>query len=264
MSVYKGTQLIAANGAPGRNGADGRNGQNGQGVMIVPTRTELHNNVNVDGAIEMTNTAVNSNWCEVGGYNNSITGSGQATIVWGYGNVVNNGQSGSVFGYGNHVGTMAQGSFVSGFQNDVGNINTQGSTFIGADLDLTGNAANGYPGMLVQGRGHSAVLIGIDGGVQLGHEISQNSGLPKMPYGLSNTSSLVLIGVTGSQESVDGNVGLLLRDNGDLGVLGDIGFTAKVPEDEPGEGTVIGEYTLGQIVYALIDAGILPGPNQNL
>ena len=267
MSIYKGTQLIAANGSPGADGRDGTNGQNGQGIMIVPTRTELHNNVDADGTIEMTNTAVNSSWCDVGGYHNSITGGGQATIVWGYGNVVNGGQSGSVFGYDNHVNRMGQGTLISGFQNDIGQISTQGATFLGSQFDFP-NYTDGYRGMLVQGKGHSTVLIGTAGGVQLGHDINENSALPKMPYGLSNTSNLVLIGVTGSYEqaSTNGDIGLLLRDNGDLGVLGDIGFTAKVPENEIGEGTVIGEYTLGQIVKALIDAGILPGnlPNQNL
>lgn len=267
MSIYKGTQLIAANGAPGANGHNGTNGQNGQGIMIVPDFTELHNNINFDGEIEITNRVLSApgeeahaSWCTVGGYNNTISGTGQATMVWGYGNDVSGSQSGAVFGYRNNVDGMGQGSLISGYENVVGQVNTQGATFLGSGFNFPNNT-NCYRGMLVQGDGHSAVLIKNEGGVQLGHDINENSALPKMPYGLTNTDKLILVGVSGSSSLTNGDIGLLLRDDGDLGILGDIGFTAKIPQGEPNEGHIIGQYTLGEIVKALIDAGILPAPN---
>jgi len=83
MSVWKGNNLIAA-AIPGRNGTNGADGRNGDGIMIVRTRTELHNNIDANGQIEMTNKVIpasgelepHASWCEVGGYDNSIIGTG--------------------------------------------------------------------------------------------------------------------------------------------------------------------------------------------
>jgi len=83
MSVWKGNNLIAAT-VPGPAGQNGTNGTNGQGIMIVPNFTELHNNINANGDIEMRNKVMpipgeseaNAAWCEIGGYNNKIIGTG--------------------------------------------------------------------------------------------------------------------------------------------------------------------------------------------
>ena len=124
MSVWKGNNLIAMS-VPGQNGTNGQDGRNGQGVMIVPSFTELHNNINANGDIEITNKVVPddgesqgyASWCEVGGYRNQIVGTGQATMVWGYGNTVGHGQSGTVFGCRNNVKSYGQGISVEGFEN---------------------------------------------------------------------------------------------------------------------------------------------------
>lgn len=256
MSIYKGTQLIAANGAPGQNGQNGRDGQNGDGIMIVHTRTELHNNIDSDGEIEMTNKVVASvgasepphaAWCEVGGYNNMIVDTGQATMVWGYGNTVSGGQCGVIFGYGNEINGVGQGTCVTGYDNRLTS-GTQGLTLMGYSNEIN-NDIHAKQGMLIQGYGHTKLYIDQNGGVQLGYGLkdSATTAKPSMPKNTGVDSQVTMaVGVRLGNEnpSAQHAIGLALRGDGDVGVYGDIGFTAK----DLVSGASLGNYTLGAIV----------------
>lgn len=263
MSIYKGTQLIAANGAPGMNGTDGRNGD---GIMIVPTRTELHNNIDANGEIEITNKVVaaagaseppRAAWCDVGGYNNMIVGTGQATMVWGYGNTVEDGQCGVVFGYGNEVNRIGQGGSVTGFDNVVTEMG-QGAHIEGCEnlIDQPDQ------GVHVEGCRHNFsstssgdTRLRLSAGGHLG-----GYGLTSIDDNFIKTNVIggesTYIEAIGVKTGYNGDTGRLMRNDGCMGIKGDLTFTAVDDHDQ-----IIGRYTLGEIVQALITAGILPAPN---
>lgn len=264
MSVWKGNNLIAAT-VPGQNGANGTDGRNGEGIMIVKDFTELHNNINVNGSIEMRNRVVpasgelepHASWCEVGGYDNEIVGTGQATMVWGYGNTVSDGQCGAVFGYGNEVDGIGQGGNVEGFENVV---NSMGQ---GAHIEGYENLIDRpRQGVHVEGYGHNFSSTS-SGDTELGLSAGGHLG----GYGLTSiddnfiktrviSGESTYIEAIGVKNGVTGDTGRLMRNDGCMGIKGDLTFTAVNDNDQ-----IIGRYTLGEIVQALITAGILPDPN---
>ena len=257
MSVYKGTQLIATNGTPGKNGTDGRpgtdgrNGQNGQGIMINNSFVELHNNINADGTIEITNESEQSNWSSVGGYGSSIS-AGQASIVFGYRNSLRSTQNASVFGYENNCINIGQGGFVSGKYNTINELGN-GTTVLGHSntIDLESNGA------IVLGSNHNIDngYTVSDGGIIAGFHVTDDSSLPSMPHMKEDyeSTNLILIGLKkGNGSSGDGEVGICVRNDGCVGISGDLAFEAL-----NSNGSSRGRYTLGQIVIALQEAGIL-------
>ena len=251
MSIYKGTQLIAANGAPGRNGTDGRPGTDA-GVMIVNDFTELHNNLNPGGVQEVTNTSIGSSWSSVGGYRSSIN-AGQASIVFGYGNSLDTTQNASVFGYENSCNNIGQGGLISGYRNTINRLGN------GAIVFGYGNTVNNsQDGITVLGYGHnigSNINIS-DGSIVAGHHVTENSSSPTMPYqrpGYESTN-IALIGLKNSS-STNGEVAIRVRNDGSVGIAGDLGFNAL-----DSSGNSLGTYTLGEIVEALQNAGILTPP----
>lgn len=250
MSIYKGTQLIAANGAPGENGIDG---QNGQGIMIVNSFTELHNNIDEDGHIEMKNFAEGCSWCTVGGYDNLVGGSGQGMFVHGYGNRVGGAQGGIVTGYGNSVTNIGQGGCVEGYENALTN-GAQGVHIEGCENVIKDPVG----GIHVEGYKHNFgnVSLGFPQGAHLGGYClsSINSNFIKSNMRAGREQSYIeAIGVKTGTDT--GTVGRLMRNDGCMGIEGDLTFTAV-----DSQGTDIGRYTLGEIVEALIQAGILAPP----
>ena len=120
MSIYKGTQLIAANGAPGLNGADGRDGVDGGGVILKNTCTELHNMVNIDGTIQGANDApLGASWCIVEGYGCKVGQAGQGSQVRGMYCELSNGQGAQVEGNRVVVTEAGQGAHIEGHDNYV-------------------------------------------------------------------------------------------------------------------------------------------------
>ncbi len=256
MSVYKGTQLIATNGAPGRNGADGRNGtngQNGQGIMIVGNFTELHNNINENGAIEITNESGQSSWSSVGGYRNFIS-AGQASIVFGFQNSLSRTQNASVFGYENNCVNIGQGGFVSGQNNTINGLGNGAAVFgcrNTVDFERNGGTILGYSHDIDDD-------IVSDGGIIAGFHITGDSSLPSMPHqrGGYESTDLILVGLKkGDGTSGDGEVAIRVRNDGCVGISGDLSFEAL-----DSSGYTRGRYTLGEIVTALQNAGILTPP----
>ena len=264
MSVWKGSNLIAMS-VPGQNGINGTDGRNGDGIMIVPNYTELHNNINADGHIEMTNKVVpadgeleaHATSCEVGGFDNEIIGTGQATMVWGYGNRVSDGQCGVVLGYGNNVDGYGQGVSVNGFRNIATDCHP-GTHIEGYDNII--NVAD--PGVHVEGCKHNFSPTG-DGDTELHLSAGGHLG----GYGLTHIDDNFIktrvisgegtyIEAIGIKVGAEGDTGRLMRNDGCMGIAGDLTFTAVDDHDH-----VIGRYTLGEIVQALITARILPDPN---
>lgn len=250
MSIYKGTQLIAANGAPGRNGTDGRPGTDA-GVMIVNDFTELHNNLNPGGVQEVTNTSTGSNWSSVGGYRSSIN-AGQASIVFGYENSLERTQNASVFGYKNSCTDIGQGGLISGYRNTVNDLGNGAVVFgYGNTVDDSDN------GVTVLGYGHNVnQYVNVsDGGIVAGYHVTKDSSLPTMPHQRTGYEStdIALIGLKDS--STNGEVAIRVRNDGSVGIAGDLGFNAL-----DSGGYSLGTYTLGEIVKALQDAGILTPP----
>lgn len=254
MSVYKGTKLIATNGAPGKNGTDGRpgtDGRNGQGIMITNSFVELHNNINEDGRIEITNESEQSNWSSVGGYGSFIS-AGQASIVFGYRNSLRSAQTASVFGYENNCINIGQGGFVSGKYNTINGLGN-GTTVLGHSntIDLKNNGA------IVLGSNHNIDngYTVSDGGIIAGFHVTDDSSFPSMPHqrpGYEGTD-LIHIGLKkGDGTSENGEVGICVRNDGCVGISGDLAFEAL-----DSNGSSRGRYTLGQIVIALQEAGIL-------
>lgn len=255
MSVYKGTQLIAANGAPGRNGTDGRPGTDA-GVMIVGSFTELHNNLNPGGVQEVTNTSTGSNWSSVGGYRSSIS-AGQASIVFGYGNSLSGTQNASVFGYNNNCSQIGQGGLISGYNNTVTTLNP-GSVVFGMRNNVNTTLHDGCTILGMEHDLNGSINIS-DGAIIAGYNVTGNSMLPTMPHqknaGSYESSDLIRIGLKKGTGSGDGEVGIRVRNDGCVGISGDLAFEAL-----DSGGISLGTYTLGEIVQALITAGILTPP----
>lgn len=258
MSVWKGNNMIAAT-VPGPAGQNGTNGTNGQGIMIVPNFAELHNNINSNGQIEMTNFAEGCTWCSVGGYDNLIGGGGQGELVFGYGNRVTGGQAGIVTGYENHVATIGQGGCVEGYQNGL-NDAAQGVHIEGYENLIK------YPDMGVHVEGYKHNFSDTSSGQT---SLSLTPGGHLGGYGLSNiNSNFIKSHVRGGREESfieaigvktgpdTGTLGRLVRNDGCMGIEGDLTFNAV-----DSDGHDIGRYTLGEIVEALIQAQILPDPN---
>lgn len=254
MSVYKGTQLIATNGAPGKNGIDGRpgtDGKNGDGIMINNSFVELHNNINENGCIEITNESEQSHWSSVGGYGSFIS-AGQASIVFGYRNSLRNAQTASVFGYENNCINIGQGGFVSGKYNTINELGN-GTTVLGHSNTI----GLGSNGAIVLGSNHNIDngYTVSDGGIIAGFHVTDDSSLPSMPHmkGDYENTNLILIGLKkGAGSSGNGEVGICVRNDGCVGISGDLAFEAL-----NSNGSSRGRYTLGQIVIALQEAGIL-------
>ena len=243
MSVYKGTQLIAANGAPGAPGRDGTDA----GIQIVSSFTELHNNINANGLVEQTNKSLGSSWSSVGGYGSSIINAGQGSIVFGYQNSLSDTQSASVFGYNNRCSNIGQGSLVSGKDNMISSLGN-GSIAFGYENTVT-NTPNGFT---VLGYGHHIDRdLHITGGsIIAGYNVSKDSTLPIMPHQRSGYESTDLIHV--GLKATNGEDAIYVRNDGCVGIAGDLGFSAV-----DSGGNTIGRYTLGEIVKALQNAGIL-------
>lgn len=264
MSVWKGNQLIAANGSPGadghdgRNGIDGRNGtdgRNGEGIMIVPNYTELHNNINTNGRIEITNTSESGEWCEVGGYNSTVN-AGQAAIVYGYRCNLDRGTGTAVFGYGNDVSDGGQGSLVEGLNNTV--TIGDGCHLEGSDITLSNGPMK--DGTHIEGCGHTALRVDADGGHQGGADITANTPMLTMPHqrpgGAYQSTILEAIGLPAVYPN--GEFARVVRADGSMAINGDMSFIATkydgTPETDSNHPD--GIYTLGEIVRALHQANI--------
>ena len=245
MSIYKGTQLIATNGAPGDPGRDGADA----GIQIESNFTELHNNINVRGIVEQTNKSFGSSWSSVGGYGSSIINVGQGSIVFGYQNSLSNTESASVFGYNNRCSNIGQGSLVSGKDNMISSLGN-GSIVFGYENTVT-NTPNGFT---VLGYGHNIDrnLHIADGSIIAGYCVTKDSTLPIMPHQRPSYDSTDLIHVGLKTTGTNGEVAIYVRNDGCVGIAGDLGFTAV-----DSVGNTIGRYTLGEIVKALQNAGIL-------
>ena len=253
MSIYKGTQLIAANGAPGSNGADGRNGTDA-GVMIVPNFVELHNNLNTNGRQEVTNTSIASCWSSVGGYGSSIFDVGQGSIVFGYGNSLKSTQSASVFGYNNNCSGIGQGGLISGYDNTVASLG-QGSVVFGYNNTVNTGLPNGFTILGAEHDLNGNMGMGMsDAGIIAGYNVTKDSTLPTMPRQKIGYESndLIRIGLKNGAGGDNGEVGIRVRNDGCVGISGDLAFRAV-----DSGGYSLGTYTLGGIVKALQNAGIL-------
>lgn len=263
MSIYKGTQLIAANGAPGLNGANGRDGRDGQGIILVDTCTEISNNLDAHGAQGNTgHNYVNGNqqWCKVGGYRSGLDGSaGQASEVFGYQCHLGTGTGVHIEGYDCGLDSGTQGAHVEG----CGNI----ATMLGNGSHLEGydNVINDrYSGMAnrrglhIEGSEHEDVSINLSDGAHVGgYGLTANTPALSMPYQRSGYESTYIeaIGLKYGDGSGNGEYARVMRNDGSMAISGDMAFTALDRNGSP-----IGRYTLGEIVQALVTAGILPGP----
>ena len=278
MSVWKGSQLIAANGSPGNDGIPGppgRDGINGNGVLVVSTCTEIHNNMDYDNTDMNSghNEATNAQWCQVGGYHSSLTSSGQASEVFGYQCHLGNGEGVHVEGDCIDVTTGGQGAHVEGHNNIVGRV-SNGGHIEGQNHDIGSNSQIAYKqGVHVEGHSHSDTPITLSDGAHVGgYGITTNSQTAPQ-YGTvgatikTNISSgensyIEAIGLKNTNNNY-GNLGRVMRNDGCMAIKGDLTFTAL----NPSTGNPIttgpnadGRYTLGEIVQALIDAGILAPP----
>ena len=255
MSIYKGTQLIAANGAPGRNGtngANGRDGANGQGIQIVNSFNEQHNNINFDGTIEITNTATGT-WNTVGGYQSSVA-NGQGSVAYGY-RAYTRGQGCVVLGNSVRNDGGSQGTVILGNRIDVSRTDN-GSIIAGMNIESDDDMGQGA---VVLGYGHT-FLPEHDGSFVLGMGATDNGSslLTTDMKGRSN-GSWVVETVTGNATTGLGNGNPLrcMNVNGDIGISGDLAFYAY---NKNNRNQKIGQFTLTEIVNALIDAGILTLP----
>lgn len=255
MSIYKGNKLIAANGAPGRNGtngANGRDGANGQGIMIVSAFNEIHNNIDEDGHIEMTNIATGT-WNTVGGYRSSVA-NGQGSLAYGFG-AHTRGQGCIVLGNTVRNGGGSQGTVILG--NDIDVSRTDNGSII-AGMNIKSDDDMGQ-GAVVLGYGHT-YLPEHDGSFVLGMGAA-NSGSSLLTADMRGRSSgsWVVETVAGNAMTGLGNGNPLrcMNVNGDIGIAGDLAFYAYNKNDRNQK---IGQFTLTEIVNALIDAGILTLP----
>lgn len=279
MSVWKGSQLIAANGSPGNDGIPGppgRDGINGNGVLVVSTCTEIHNNMDYDNTDMNSghNEATNAQWCQVGGYHSSLTGSGQASEVFGYNCHLGTGEGAHIEGGNIDVTTAGQGAHVEGRNNTVGRV-SNGGHIEGIDHTIgnTGNIAS-RQGIHVEGSTHSDTPVSLSDGAHVGGYGLTTNSQTAPPYGTAgatiktniisggDSSYIEAIGLKNTSNNY-GNLGRVMRNDGCMAIKGDLTFTAVNPvTGQPittGPNTD-GRYTLGEIVQALIDAGILTPP----
>ena len=286
MSIYKGTQLIAANGAPGQNGAPGADGINGNGVLVVATCTEISNNIdynNTDMNSGRNYVEGNQSWCKVGGYRSGLGNAGQAADVFGYGCYLDTGTGVHIEGYGTTVGIASQGTHIEGMNNYVklaGNgCHIEGHSIgepasPGQDIFANGIEIN-KQGVHVEGFGHLSTPFSLSDGAHIGgYGVSSNSettypgwgGTPgakiktNPAFGAENTY-IEAIGLKNSFDNY-GNLGRVMRNDGCMAIKGDLTFTALGLDGNviTNGSNVDGVYTLGEIVKALIDAGILAPP----
>lgn len=265
MSVYKGNLLVAANGAPGIPGTNGRNGIDGEGVMIVPTATELHNNLDPQASGNTGDNYVDGHpqWCNIGGYHSGTGNGGQASDVYGYGCYLSSGSGVRVEGYENEVTNGAEGSHIEGKYNKV-NRTDNGTHIEGMKHGYINPISITQQGVHLEGFAFEGIPTGVvisDGAHIGGYGLKTNSPMFSMPHLNSGENSYIrLIGAkTGNETS---KVGLALRNDGSLGIAGDLAFTAYDSAGVPitTGPNADGRYTLGEIVQALIDAGILAPP----
>lgn len=254
MSVWKGSNMIAAT-VPGPAGQNGTNGTNGQGIMIRPDFVELHNNINANGSIEMTNYGDGS-WCSVGGYQSTIAG-GQAAFVYGY-DCKGSGSGTAVFGYGNDGGGLGLGTFIEGYGNEV-TATEQGIHIEGWSNTLSDVASGGGRGVHIEGAEHTFVKVGADGGHQGGCGITANTPMLILPHKKPGTyQSTILEAIGLPNRGPDGEYARIVRADGSMAINGDMSFVATkadgTPETDSNHSD--GVYTLGEIVKALHDAGI--------
>lgn len=260
MSIYKGTQLIAANGAPGLPGANGRDGINGNGVLVVDTCTEISNNVDAHGASGNTGgNYVNGNqqWCKVGGYHSGLDGTtGQASEVFGYDCHLGGGTGVHVEGYRCGLDHGAQGTHVEGCYN--------GSVQLGNGSHLEGfnNGFSGitnYRGVHIEGSEHTGVSVRLSDGAHIGgYGLTEDTPTLSMPYQRSDSGGnyeSTYIEAIGLKTSGNGEYARVMRNDGSMAIGGDMAFTAL-----DSSGHSLGRFTLGEIVEALINAGILYPP----
>ena len=271
MSIYKGTQLIAANGAPGLNGANGRDGVDGGGVILKNTCTELHNMVNIDGTVQGTNDApYGASWCTIDGYDCIVGSAGQGSQIRGMHCELERGQGVQVEGNTVVVTDAGQGAHIEGRYNYVNIVSN------GCHIEGMGHGDNGYgenpspinvqhEGVHVEGFGHGGLpLVYSDGAHIGGYGITANTPMLSMPYQRPGYESgyIELIGLKHSGSSGNGEYARVMRNDGSMAINGDLAFTALNSAGNPitTGPNADGRYTLGEIVKALIDAGILAPP----
>lgn len=260
MSIYKGTQLIAANGAPGANGTNGRDGQ---GIILVDTCTEISNNLDAHGAQGNTGRNYvmgNQQWCKVGGYHSGLDGTaGQASEVFGYGCHLGTGTGVHVEGYDCGLDNGTQGAHVEG-RGNVAVMLGNGSHLEGSENVINNRSSDmaNYRGVHIEGSEHEDVSINLSDGAHVGgYGLTANTPALSMPYqrsGYENTY-IEAIGLKYGSGSGNGEYARVMRNDGSMAISGDFAFTALDDAGRP-----IGRYTLGEIVQALVTAGILPGP----
>lgn len=275
MSIYKGTQLIAANGAPGAPGVPGADGINGNGVLVVATCTEISNNIdynNTDQNSGRNYVDGNQSWCKVGGYRSGLGNAGQAADVFGYGCFLNIGTGAHVEGYGTTVGDMTQGAHIEGMNNYVKianpGVHIEGHSIgdmapVGQDVFANGIEVL-HEGIHMEGFGHKGISIQYSDGAHIGgYGITANTPALSMPHQRSGYESgyIEMVGLKHTS-NVNGEFARVMRNDGSMAIAGDMAFTAL---DSAGNAITTGthadgRYTLGEIVEALITAGILNPP----
>lgn len=248
MSIYKGTQLIATNGAPGAPGKDGIN----YGPMIVRNFTELHNNINDNGEIEIKNNSLGSDWCLVGGYGCGVQG-GQGSIVYGY-DCLGTGSGTAVFGYDNTGNRLSLGTLIEGYGNIV-DITNHGTHVEGYQNNFSGINAQGIH---IEGAEHTAIAVNSYGGHQGGCGITNNTPMLKLPQQKSGYQSTILEAIGLPNRNPNGEFARIVRADGSMAINGDMSFIALTRDAhlETDAKHPDGVYTLGEIVKALHDANI--------
>ena len=261
MSVYKGTQLIAANGAPGRPGADGRDGE---GIIVVDTCTEISNNLDAHGASGNTGenyVSGNQQWCKVGGYHSGLDGSaGQASEVFGYECHLGTGTGVHVEGYNCSLDKGGQGAHIEGSYNGAVKLGN-GSHLEGFNNGIVNNLSElaNNRGIHIEGSEHEDISVNLSDGAHVGgYGLTADTPMLSMPHqrdGHYESTYIEAIGLKEGSGSGNGEYARLMRNDGSMAIAGDLAFTAIGDENRE-----LGRYTLGEIVQALITAGILPGP----
>lgn len=254
MSIYKGKQLIATNGMPGRDGRDGRDGIDA-GLQIVSSFTELHNNINSNGNIEQTNKSLGANWCSVGGYRCGVQG-GQGAIVYGY-NCVGTGSGTAVFGYGNTGNDLTLGILIEGYENRI-NGASQGMHIEGWQNDFTGSHVSVHPGVHVEGAKHTTIVVNTEGAHQGGCGITNNTPGLRLSHQRPGYQSGIIEAIGLPDRGPNGEYARIVRADGSMAINGDMSFIATRDDGGPevDANHPVGVYTLGEIVKALHNANI--------